>query len=46
LFVHHDAWTGIGARASRVIEQGRKSLFHADLQIGIKPAPCPIINSC
>src|ERR1700687_4343553 len=28
LFVHHGASSGIGARASRVIEQGRKSRFH------------------
>src|SRR6202790_5806555 len=28
LFVHHGASAGIGARASRVIDQGRKSRFH------------------
>jgi hypothetical protein len=35
---------GIGARALRVIEQGRKSLFHPDLDCNQAP-PCQTINS-
>jgi hypothetical protein len=35
---------GIGAMALRVIEQGRKSLFHPDLNCNQAP-PCQTINS-
>jgi hypothetical protein len=45
LFVQFDAPTGIGASASRVIEQGLQTLFHSFFNT-VKPPPCPIINSC
>jgi hypothetical protein len=44
LFVHHDAPTGIGARAFRVIEQAAN---HRSVLVSRKSSssPCPIISS-
>jgi hypothetical protein len=43
MFVHLDHRAGIGARASRMVEQGPFACFapHHDNQV----TPCPIINS-